>query len=264
MSTNDRYERQEIVGNPRAAAEESAFVIVTGAGSGIGSAIARRLHSDRFHVVLADLDGEGVGKLATELNNIRHESALGVELDVSDRTGWTRLADTVRSAGPVFGLVNNAGITRDKSMLSMTDQQFDQVIDVHLKGRWLGIQAVVPLLREHGSGSIVNISSVGRHGVFGQTNYSAAKAGIVGLTKAVALEQAKYQIRSNAVAPGAIETPMLESVPEAVKDSWRSSILLNRLGRPEEIAGAVSFLMSGDAAFVNAIVLDVNGGEPHL
>lgn len=244
--------------------EGTRLVVVTGAGSGIGLAVAHRLHADGFHVVVADVNRSAAEEVKQELDRLRPAAAMALELDVADRGSWVEAVAAVSAVGQVYGLVNNAGVTRDKSMLSMTDQQFDQVMDVHLRGSWLGIQALVPLMRGHGSGSIINVSSSGRHGVFGQTNYSAAKAGIVGLTKAVAVEQAKYGIRANAVAPGAIETPMLDSVPERTKEEWRASVLLGRLGRPAEIAGAVSFLMGADASYVNATVLDVNGGEPHL
>src|SRR5690606_15744658 len=119
-------------------------------------------------------------------------------------------------------------------------------------------------MRAGGCGAIVNISSSNRHGAFGQTNYSAAKAGIVGLTKAVAAEQAKYGIRCNAVAPGAINTPMIGDVPDRVRQQWMESIALGRLGEPAEIASAIAFLLSDAASYITAALLDVNGGEQHL
>lgn len=242
-----------------------AAVIVTGAASGIGRAIARRLLADGARVALTDIDAGALPAAIEDLPEDQAERALLLPLDVTDEAAWEEAVEAVhRRFGGLTGLVNNAGITRDATMLKMTPEQFDAVLQTHLRASWLGCRAVIPRLREAGGGAIVNISSSGRHGVFGQTNYSPAKAGIVGLTKSVALEQARYGIRCNAVAPGAIETRMTEQVPEHVKDAWRESIVMGRLGKPEEIAAGVAFLLSEDASYINAHVLDINGGEPHL
>jgi 3-oxoacyl-[acyl-carrier protein] reductase len=237
---------------------------VTGAGSGIGRATAERLHDEGLRVVVADTNHMSVKTLAADLNGTRADSALAVEHDVTSTDSWSSLCAQLSQFGTVYGLVNNAGITRDKSMLSMTEDQFNAVIDVHLRGAWLGCKSVIPSMRAGGGGSIVNLSSSNRHGAFGQTNYSAAKAGIVGLTKAVAAEQAKYGIRCNAVAPGAINTPMIGDVPDHVKARWVEAIALGRLGEPSEIASAISFLLSDAASYVTAALLDVTGGEQHL
>ncbi|MDV3125199.1 SDR family oxidoreductase [Mycobacterium sp. 21AC1] len=244
--------------------QNNPVYIVTGAGSGIGRATAQRLHTDGRRVVLADTDHASVKTLAAELNDMRDGSAYPVEHDVTLADSWAALCEQVSSFGTIHGLVNNAGITRDKSMLSMTEAQFDAVVDVHLRGAWLGCKSVIPTMRAGGGGAIVNISSSNRHGAFGQTNYSAAKAGIVGLTKAVAAEQAKYGIRCNAVAPGAINTPMIGDVPDRVRQQWMESIALGRLGEPAEIASAIAFLLSDAASYITAALLDVNGGEQHL
>lgn len=250
--------------NPMTASTPGVY-LVTGAASGIGRAIARRLYERGNQVVIADVDAAAAGRLCDELSSASAEpAAVPVELDVTSAQSWSQAVSRAGELGQLRGLVNNAGITRDKSMLGMQEEDFDDVLAVHLKGSWLGCRACVPQLREGGGGSIVNISSTGRHGAFGQSNYSPAKAAIVGLTKTVAIEQARYGIRCNAVAPGAIETPMTAPVPEEVKDAWRQTILLGRLGRPSEIAAAVEFLLSDAASFVNATVLDVDGGEPHL
>ncbi len=244
---------------------EEETVIVTGAGSGIGRAIARRLLADGANVVITDIDESSLPATLADLSDGEAARALPLPLDVTDEDAWGGAVEAgVLRFGRITGLVNNAGITRDATMLKMTPEQFDVVLQTHLRASWLGCRAVIPTLREAGGGAIVNISSSGRHGVFGQTNYSPAKAGIVGLTKSVALEQARYGIRCNAVAPGAIDTPMTQEVPEQVKEAWKDSITLGRLGRPEEIAAAVAFLLSEDASYINAHVLDVNGGETHL
>ena len=222
---------------------------MTGAGSGIGAATARRLAQDH-NVIVADIDLEAAERVATEIDGE------ALRLDVSQRADWERIP-------PLDVLVNNAGITRDKTLLKMTDEDFQLVIDVHLKGMWLGCQHAVPHMKERGGGAIVNISSSGRHGVFGQSNYSAAKAGIVGLTKTVALEHARHGIRCNAVAPGVIDTPMTQNVPDHVREAWTETIALRRFGRPEEVAAAVVFLAGDDASYITGHVLDVTGLEVH-
>lgn len=236
--------------------------VVTGAGSGIGLATAIRLGADGYHVICADLGARG--DAARDVITKRGGSAETVALNVASRDDWIALANLLRErSDSLRALVNNAGVTRDRTMLKMSDDEFDTVISIHLKGSWLGCQLLLPLLRETQGAAIVNISSTGRHGAFGQTNYSSAKAGIVGLTKAVAIEAARYNVRCNAVAPGAVKTPMLEDVPESTKEKWLESIPLGRFAEPEEIAGAISFLLSSDASFITGHVLDVNGLEHH-
>lgn len=242
----------------------AGLYLVTGGGSGIGAAIVARLHASGHRVICADIAGEAAARICDELSGGPVGGAVPAELDVTSAQSWSDVVDLARDMGQLRGLVNNAGITRDKSMLAMNEPDFDAVFAVHVKGSWLGCRTCIPELRAGGGGSIVNISSTGRHGVFGQSNYSPAKAAIVGLTKTVAIEQARYGIRCNAVAPGAIETPMTARVPQDVRDSWRQSILVGRLGKPSEIAAAVEFLLSDASSFVNATVLDVDGGEPHL
>ena len=235
--------------------------IVTGGASGIGRATSELLVRGGAKVAIADRDVEAATNLASSLC----QECIAVELDVSSRPSWASAVQAVHDAfGGIDGLVNNAGITRDRTMKRMTDHEWQQVIEVHLRGTWLGCQLAAAHLVTSEAGSIVNISSSGRHGSYGQTNYSAAKAGIVGLTKTIALELARGGVRCNAVAPGAVETPMLADVPDEVKQGWIDSIALGRLAAPAEIAAAVAFLLSPAASYITAHVLDVNGGESHL
>lgn len=248
--------------------------LVTGAARGIGRATAEVLIAHGATVAIADIDRDEIAATAAEID------AAPVVLDVASRTSWEKarhiLEDEVGSQ--LDGLVNNAGITRDKSLLKMDDAMWTTVLDVHLRGTWLGCQVLQPLLAaptdEDGGlrsdaygrpagGAIVNTSSSGRHGAFGQTNYSAAKSGIVGLTKTVALEFARFGIRVNCVAPGPIETDMTAAVPAEVKAKWMEDLALGRLGLPHEIGQATAFLLSPAASYITSHVLDVNGGEMH-
>jgi 3-oxoacyl-[acyl-carrier protein] reductase len=159
-------------------------------------------------------------------------------------------------------LVNNAGITRDKSLRNMTLDDFQSVIDVHLRGTWLGVRAAAPVMRAAGSGAIINMSSMsGKVGNPGQTNYSAAKAGIVGLTKAAAKELARHGIRVNAVQPGLIRTPMTEAMPADVWAAKEAEIPMGRAGEPEEVAKVVLFLASDLSSYLTGGVLEVAGGR---
>jgi 3-oxoacyl-[acyl-carrier protein] reductase len=229
--------------------------IVTGAASGIGAATAERLAAEGAVVACADLNADAAAAVAGRIGGRAYAH------DVTSRPSWLTLVEGVRrDLGGVDILVNNAGVTRDRSLLKMTDEEWHTVIDVHLKGMWLGCQHAVPPIRERGGGAIVNISSEARHGAFGQSNYAAAKAGIVGLTRTVALEHARHRIRVNAVAPGAVDTPMTQAVPSDVKESWIPNIPLRRFGEPREIAAAIAFLVSDDASYITGQCLGVDGG----
>ncbi|MDX1888900.1 3-oxoacyl-ACP reductase FabG [Mycolicibacterium sp. 050158] len=231
--------------------------IVTGAGRGIGLEIARTLHAHGARVVLVDLDGDAAKAAADEVDG------LGLACDVTSEEQMKAVVrDTVGQFGRLDVFVNNAGITRDASLKKMTVDQFDAVITVHLRGTWLGVREASAVMREAQTGSIVNISSLsGKSGNPGQTNYSAAKAGIVGLTKAAAKELAHHNVRVNAVQPGLIRTPMTEAMPPEVFAEREANVPMKRAGEPEEVAGAVVFLASDLSSYVTGTVIEVGGGR---
>jgi 3-oxoacyl-[acyl-carrier protein] reductase len=238
---------------------DGQVAVVTGAGQGIGAAIARALVARGASVVVADLDDARARQLAGDLG----PRALGVACDVTDEASVGALTDTATQRfGRLDVFVNNAGITRDASLRNMTLADFRAVIDVHLVGSWLGVRAAAAVMREQGSGSIINISSIsGKVGNPGQTNYSAAKAGIIGLTKAAAKELASKGIRVNAVQPGLIRTPMTEAMPAHVWNQKEAEVPLGRAGTPEEVAEVVAFLASPLSSYLTGTVIEVSGGR---
>jgi 3-oxoacyl-[acyl-carrier protein] reductase len=186
-----------------------------------------------------------------------------ISCDVRHSDQVEAMLDLAESAfGPVDVMVNNAGMTRDATMRNMTEQDFDDVIAVHLKGAWNGTRAAAARMRERETGSIVNISSIsGKVGMLGQTNYSAAKAGIVGLTKAAAKEVAFKNVRVNAVQPGLIRTAMTEAMPERVWNSKLAEIPMGRAAEPSEVASVVVFLASDMSSYMTGTVLEITGGR---
>ena len=233
---------------------------MTGGAQGIGLAIASTFVHAGAQVVLGDLDGPRAEAAAKEIG----ADALGATCDVTDEDQVARLVERCRDEfGSVDVMVNNAGITKDRSLRKMTLDDFRSVLDVHLQGAWLGTRAAAAAMREQeAGGSIVNISSLsGKQGNPGQTNYSAAKAGIVGLTKASAKELASAKIRVNAVQPGLIRTAMTEAMPQEVWDSKMSEIPMGRAGEPEEVANVVLFLASDLASYLTGTVIEITGGR---
>jgi 3-oxoacyl-[acyl-carrier protein] reductase len=240
---------------------EGRVALVTGGGGGIGSATATRLAEEGAAVAVTDVN---VAAAQTEVARLEQigARARAYAHDVTKRESWEEVAAAVAAdLGGLDVLVNNAGITRDRSLLKMSDDEWDSVIAVHLRGMWLGCQHAVPLMRARGGGAIVNLSSEVRYGQFGQANYAAAKAGVVGLTRTVAIEHARHGIRCNAVAPGGIQTAMLEAVPEEVRTRWVQRVPAGRFGEPREVASAIAFLASADASYITGQVLGIDGGS---
>ena len=235
--------------------------VITGGAQGIGYAIAERFVAEGARVVLGDMNAEQVTKAAHDLGG--DEVARGIACNVTSADDVKALIDgAVDAFGAVDVMVNNAGITRDATMRKMTEEQFDQVIDVHLKGTWLGTRTAAAHMRERGSGAIVNLSSIsGKVGFVGQTNYSAAKAGIVGLSKAAAKELAHLGVRVNCIQPGLIRTAMTEAMPERIWDQKMSEIPMGRAGEPSEIASVATFLASDLSSYMTGTVLEVTGGR---
>jgi len=232
--------------------------LVTGSTRGIGLAIARALHAAGAKVAIVGRDQARAAAVAAELG----QHAAGFACDVADGAQVEAAIAAAESAlGPIDVLVNNAGLTRDNILLRLTEADWDAVLDANLKGAFHTTKAVIKGMMKRRAGRIVNITSiVGLTGNKGQANYAASKAGLIGFTKSVAKEYASRGILVNCVAPGFIETDMTAALPDAARASLLEDIALGRLGRPEDVAGAVLFLASDLAAYVTGQVLVVDGG----
>jgi 3-oxoacyl-[acyl-carrier protein] reductase len=241
-----------------------ATAVITGAARGIGLAIARKLGEHGAAVVLVDRDGDAVKLCADELAE-RDITAVAVNADVTDLEAMRNVMDrAVELGGRLDVVVNNAGIVRDGVIWRLSVDDFDAVVDVNLKGAWIGTKVAVETMRRQSpvGGAIVNVSSIaGKSGNIGQTNYSAAKAGIVGLTKAVAKEAARRGIRVNAVQPGLINTAMTAALSGEALQEKLHQIPLARPGEPAEVADAVVFLASPMSSYITGAVLEVTGGR---
>ncbi|WP_026919710.1 3-oxoacyl-ACP reductase FabG [Gordonia shandongensis] len=235
----------------------SRTVLVTGAGQGIGEAIAAYFHAAGARVAVADWDGDVLARTW----GAPSERMLPVVLDVADPDAVTRGIDSVVDRfGSIDVVVNNAGIARDAVVWKMTDDQWRSVLDVHLGGTFHVTRAAIPHMRAAGFGRIVNVTSfTGMHGNVGQSNYAAAKGGIIGFTKSVAKETARFGITANAISPNAA-TAMVAAIPEEQLAAMTATVPMGRFAEPSEMAAAVAFLASDEAGYITGAVVPVDGG----
>jgi 3-oxoacyl-[acyl-carrier protein] reductase len=235
--------------------------LVTGAAQGIGKAIALLLARNEADVVVSDINLEKAQETANEIQGMGRRS-FAIKVNVANLKDVERMVETiVEQFGRIDILVNNAGITRDRLILRMTEEDWDAVLDVNLKGTFNCTKAAIRYMSKQKSGKIVSIASVtGEMGNPGQANYAASKAGVIGFTKTIAREFAGRGINVNAIAPGYIQTPMTDAVPEKAKEAMKQMIPMERLGKPEDVAQAVLFLVSENSSYITGQVLNVNGG----
>ena len=235
--------------------------IITGGGQGIGRATALKFAAEGAKVAVCDINQTAVDETVREIVAMGHEAA-GFNVDVTDKDSIARMVASVMAKwGRIDTLVNNAGIVQDAQFKKMTDEQFERVIDVNLKGVYNCTKAVVDIMLEQNSGVILNASSiVGIYGNFGQTNYAATKFGVIGMVKTWARELGRKGIRANAICPGFIETPILSTIPDKVIKMMEEKVPMGRLGKPEEIANTYAWLASDEASYINGAVIEVSGG----
>jgi 2-hydroxycyclohexanecarboxyl-CoA dehydrogenase len=241
---------------------EGKNAFVTGGASGIGAATARRLAAEGARVGIGDVDVDGAAALAAEIDGI------SCALDVGDVASVGRAMEAMADLGEIDILVNNAGTDRFAFFVNTDEELWDFVLGVNLRGVLAVTRAVLPGMQQRRSGAIVNVASeAGRVGSQGSAVYSAAKAGVIGFTKAIAREAARYRVRCNAVAPGPIETPLLNAAPlmlgeigERLKQAMVNATALGRSGQPEEVAAVIAFLACEDASYVTGQTVGVSGG----
>jgi len=236
--------------------------IITGGGRGIGKAIALKLSSYGANIVINDIPTSADAEATVNEINQNGGCAIAVLGDVRSLEDMEKtVAAAVQKFGAVDILVNNAGITRDALVMRMSEKDFDDVISINLKGAFNGIKAIARQMTKQRSGSIINVSSVvGLMGNAGQANYSASKAGLVGLTKSVAKEFAPRGVRCNAIAPGFIQSEMTDKLTDNVKQDYLDAIPMKKFGTPEDIANVVAFLASDNAGYVTGQVIQIDGG----
>ncbi len=241
---------------------EGKTVLVTGAGRGIGRAVAVAFATEGANVVINYAGREDSAKETQAMCEAKGAVAICVKADVSKAEECAELFAKAKEAfGEVSVLVNNAGITRDKLLIGLNEDDFMSVLEVNLKGTYLCTKLAVKDMMKNRYGRIINLSSVvGVHGNAGQSNYAASKAGVIGFTKSVAKEFASRNITVNAVAPGMIETDMTDAIPDAMHEAMLNRIPVKRIGKPEDIAAGVLFLASEEASYITGQVLTIDGG----
>ena len=240
---------------------ETKVALVTGSGRGIGRAIAIELAKEGAAIIVNDMDADSAKQTAEMIHSTGGQTLVSI-VNIVERSEVEAMFDAIKNEfGRLDILVKNAGITRDNLLVKMSEEQWDQVIAVNLKGVFNCTQFAVKMMSEQNSGKIVNLSSAsGQMGNIGQVNYAASKAGIIGITKTLAKECARFNINVNAVAPGFIITPMTADVPDKVKNTIKSSIPLSRFGQAEDIAKTVKFLVTEDSAYITGQIIACNGG----
>jgi len=237
---------------------DKRIAIITGAANGIGKAIAKRMVNENYQTILVDVDQQNGQELASSLG----DNATFLKCDISNSKDVETLFATVQlEFGSIDVVVNNAGIIRDNVIWKMPEADFDTVVDVNLKGTWLMCKSAGIAMREQNSGRIVNIASRAWLGNRGQSNYSASKAGVLGLTRVLALELGKYGVLVNAIAPGLIDTPLTQKLPTDVQEKLIQAQPTKTMGQPEDIANAVAFLCDENTKFITGQTIYVDGGK---
>jgi 3-oxoacyl-[acyl-carrier protein] reductase len=235
--------------------------IVTGAARGIGEAMILRFVEEGAKVTLCDVDEQALKEVESKVNDMNAQCFLTVG-DISQRAFvQTMVEDTVKTFGDLDVIVNNAAITRDAILHKMTEEQWDQVIEVNLKGSFNCLQAAAIYMRKQGKGSIINVSSTSRFGNPGQLNYAASKAGVVGMTRTAAKELCRKNVTCNCISPGTIWTDMLKAVPPEAQERLKMGIPLGRFGDPKEVANLAVFLASDEASYITGQTINCDGGS---
>jgi 3-oxoacyl-[acyl-carrier protein] reductase len=237
------------------------ITLITGAGRGIGKVIALTLAKEGADIIVNDIDRAAAESTAKAIQAMG-KKAIADSANIAIRNEVDTMCENIQQEfGKLDILINNASITRDALLLKMKDEQWNSVIDVNLTGVFYCIQASISLMKKQEGGRIINMTSASAQmGNIGQVNYAASKAGIIGMTKTLAKELARYQITVNAVAPGFIDTPMTEKIPDKVRNQLLSTIPLKRAGKPEDVANLVKFLSSSDSDYITGQIIACNGG----
>jgi NAD(P)-dependent dehydrogenase (short-subunit alcohol dehydrogenase family) len=240
---------------------QDLVAIVTGSGRGLGAATALRLARDGAHVAINDINADNARAVAAEVEKLGRRTLVSTH-DVSDYKSANAFVDEVKAKlGGVDILVNNAGITRDAMLHKLEESKWDEVIRVNLKGPFnMGQACAKVMIEQKRGGTIINLASVAWLGNIGQTNYSASKAGVVGMTRTWALELARHGIRANAIAPGLIDSVLTQQIPAEVKEKFIARIPLKRIGQPDDIAHLVAFLSSPDSSYITGQCIQADGG----